>query len=265
MVFIVLVYRNYQDLEEFIDSVKTLKFSYKIVVVNAYYDDDSRDKFKEIAELNNCVFLNISNKGYSYGNNCGMEYAEEHFDYKYIVISNPDIIIKDFPDSLEELKGDIIAPMTVTLSGKMQNPMIVSESLFAEKMIYRGLIKNNKFLYYLGIVKNKLLREIFLKTHRLKRGGAYKIYAAHGAFVILTKYAVSVLGTHPYDEKMFLFAEEMVLAWKAKKALLETLYNPSVCVQHKVDGSIKLADLSVEKNMADANIYYYETYRIKDK
>ena len=265
IVFVVLVYRNYQDLEEFISSVKTLKSSYKIVIVNAYYDDDSRNKFSEIAELNNCVFLNIDNKGYSYGNNCGIEYVEKHFEYKYIVISNPDIIIKDFPDDLERLEGDIIAPMTMTLSGKMQNPMIIKESLFAEKMIYRGLTKNNKFLFYLGIAKNKLSREFFLSIHRLKRKSAYKIYAAHGAFVILSKHAVSVLGTRPYDEKMFLFAEEMVLAWKAKKATLETMYNPAVCVRHKVDGSIKMANLSVEKNMAAANIYYYETYRIKSK
>lgn len=260
IVFVVLVYRNHKDLIDFLDSTKTVEVSNRTIIVNAFYDEISRETIEGIADQYKCVFLNIPNKGYSYGNNFGIKYAEEHFDYKYIIISNPDIIINNFPIDLSKLQGDIIAPKTIAASGKNQNPMIVKENLISEKLIYEGFKHNNKLLLFCGITINKIIREFAI---RLLGGKEMSIFAAHGSFLLLSKKAISVLEAAPYDEKMFLFAEESVLAIKAKKYGLVTMYTPSICVNHKEDGSMKLGDFSINHELRISNIYYYETYRMK--
>lgn len=260
IVFIVLVYRNHTDLIDFLESTKTIEVSNRTVVVNAFYDEESKKKIENIAYQYNCEFLNIPNNGYSYGNNFGIKYADEHFHYKYIVISNPDIIIKNFPSDMSILQGDIIAPKTIAASGKNQNPMIVKENPVSEKLIYYGFKHNSKLHLFCGIIINKIIREFFI---RLSGKKMMSIFAAHGSFLLLSNNAISVLEGTPYDEKMFLFAEESVLAVKAKEHGLVTKYIPSICVNHKEDGSMKLGDFSINQELANANIYYYETYRMK--
>lgn len=264
-VIIVLVYRNTSDLEEFIASVNKQMSYYKfrIVVVNSYYDEETRKKAEEITEKNECDFISIENKGYSYGNNCGISFAEKHYYYQFIIVSNPDIIIIDFPHTLSKLKGDIIAPKIITANGKHQNPMIVKENRFSEWMIYKGFKKNNHFLFFAGIGWNKLRRIIFLLIHKDNKNKICRIFAAHGSFLFLSKNAIEKLGTRPYDENMFLFGEETVLALKAKSAGLITSYVSDIYISHKEDGSIKLDNLSVNNELYKSNIYYYENYRMR--
>ena len=59
---------------------------------------------------------------------------------------------------------------------------------------------------------------------------------------------------------MFLFAEECVLASKCKKYGFKTVYDDKKHVLHKEDGSMKLADFSINDELGKANIYYYENY-----
>lgn len=75
--FVVLVYRNSADLYDFIISVKQNFTNYKIVVVNSYYDNESLKVIEDIAISNDCEFINVANKGYSYGNNLGIGYAKK--------------------------------------------------------------------------------------------------------------------------------------------------------------------------------------------
>ena len=63
-----------------------------------------------------------------------------------------------------------------------------------------------------------------------------------------------------YDENMFLFAEEGVLAYKTRKQGMITVYEDTIVVKHKEDGSMKLADLSISDELRKANIYFYENY-----
>lgn len=51
--------------------------------------------------------MNVENKGYSYGNNRGIEYCHNNYEYDYIIISNPDIIIKKFDFKVKKTNGDI--------------------------------------------------------------------------------------------------------------------------------------------------------------
>lgn len=110
----------------------------------------------------------------------------------------------------------------------------------------------------LGFALNKILREIFLK---LCKNTVRRVYGAHGSFVIYSRNAIAKLTSNPYDENIFLFSEEFVIANKAKEFGLQTFYCPEVCIQHKEDGSMEIADISENEHLGKSTIYYYEHYR----
>lgn len=139
-----------------------------------YYNDESKSQVESIANKYNCDFLNIENKGYSYGNNAGIKYATDKYDYEYIIISNPDIIIKKF--DTYNLKSPITAPCIIAKNGKYQNPAAVNRNRLYEFLLYNGLKHNDKLLFYLGVVINKITREIFLLIHKIINNNYIYIY-----------------------------------------------------------------------------------------
>lgn len=255
-IFVILVYRNIDDLRECIDSIGANVRDFRIVVVNSFYDETSREVIAQVAAEKGCDFLNVENKGYSFGNNAGMRYAREHYDYDFIVVSNPDIVIQRFDDSRIG-DFDIVAPQIVAADGRMQNPMVVKECRLARILVYYGFKWNFSSLLFAGIALNKVRRVLSVRMHR--NGLPYRIYAAHGSFVLLKKQVVDALFP-VYDERMFLFAEEDILALRAAQTGFAIWYVPDVVIRHKEDGSMKLADFSTNAELRKSNMYFYETY-----
>jgi GT2 family glycosyltransferase len=256
-IFVILVYRNYEDLDECLSSITNKVKSQKSIVVNAYYDDETKNRIERIATKYSCDFINIENKGYGYGNNIGIEHALKTYDFDYVVISNPDIIVNSFPDDFTN--ADIIAPKITSASGKLQNPMYRKYNRITDKLVYLGFKKEKKYILLCGLVINKIIRGI--SQFKMRRKKSYSIYAAHGSFLLISQKAILQLDSKPYDENMFLFAEEMVLAAKAQEKRLRTIYLESISVLHKEDGSMKLGDISVTDELAKSNIYYFEKYQ----
>ncbi len=258
-VFVILVYRNFEDLRECIESIQDKVMNYRIIIVNAYYDFESENNVKKIAETYDCDFLSEPNKGYSYGNNAGIKYASLNYHFEYIIVSNPDIVINKFPDN--KYMGDIIAPEIIAASGRTQNPMYIKYNNLTDWMVYRSFKNNQKWLLFVALGINKLVRNYSCFLHKDKN--TYSIYAAHGSFVLLSNKAVTVLsadGGAVYDDNIFLFAEEMVLAAKARKLRLKTIFDKTISVFHKEDGSMNLSNISIQGELAKGNIYYYEHY-----
>ena len=257
---IILVYRNTYDLIECINNMKKEISSLQIIVVNSFYDDSSRREAEEIALQNGCDFLNIENRGYSYGNNQGIALARSKYHYDYIIIANPDTIVRHFetpPPGCE-----VIAPRIVCASGKEQNPMMVVHNPISEKICYWGFKHRIHFLVLLSIALNKVLRLLFLLF--FAKCDSYKIYMPHGSFLLLGKNTVERLSPI-YDENMFLFAEESVLATRLAELKIDVIYFRGIEIYHKEDGSMNLAHFSLYEELRKANMYYYETYLKKSK
>lgn len=262
VIFCILTYKNELDLLDFLKSVQDkCLFKYKCIIVNSFFDELTKDKIKAVADKNGCDFINVPNKGYGAGNNRAIEFALDKYQFEYLVVSNPDTIIKVFDlDCLKQYKDKsvILAPNIVCASGKKQNPAIVKYNRSALKLIYFGYKNNKKLALYRGLAINKIRRLFFLAK---KNNNRKIIFQAHGSFVIFTKGALEKL-VPVYDENIFLFCEEMDLAFKAKSNGIDTIYVPDIDVYHKEDGSMKLSNLNLYNEIKKSCIYCSEKWGV---
>lgn len=259
VVFVVLTYGNTKDVVDLIESTKKVNATYRIVIVNSFYNDETLAKLKQIANEYHCDFIPVENKGYSFGNNRGIEYANKKYDYDYLIISNPDIIINklNYKD-LNGFDGCAVGPRIITSTGKNQNPFYVDKKIFAG-LEYYFLKKRIKIGYYSIIAINKIKKMLFFAKMRFLKQKTKKIFALHGSFIILSKRVIDCLGT-VFDENLFLFCEEMVLAEELKKKNISSIYTENVEVSHKEDGCMKFLEGSMYEEEVKSNGYVYNKY-----
>lgn len=264
--FVILTYRNFNDLQEIIPSIENAysSFIFKILIVNSFYDEMTKNRINKIANKYGCDFINVENKGYGYGNNRGIEYFLLNYKFDYLVIANPDTIVQKNKFDYRKYKNDtvVIAPCIKNLNGKYQNPYWVINNPIAEYFIYLGHKYKKKFILYLGIGINKIIRAIFY----LKRNNSFRtIFACHGSYIIFSKKALDRIRL-PYDEHMFLFAEENLLAHVLKKHEIPVIYTNNIEILHKEDGSMNVAKIDENKELSKSIIYYYEKLKkVKNK
>ena len=256
-VFVVLAYRNTQDLRDFFQANHIERS--KIVVVNSFYDEASEQEFRSIATDNGADFISVPNKGYGAGNNAGVTYAIEHYEFNYLVISNADIKIERMEmDVLGKYNPGIIAPKILTLHGRNQNPSCpFKPAALYEKFRYAMFKGGHTKLIWVAYAYSRLTKIVYQLVSRWK----YTIFSAHGAFVILHSDVVRRL--HPlYNERMFLFNEEEHLGRLAEKHGVKTWYEPNIIIRHKEDGSMKLASVNEFERARDSFLEYYKFWGV---
>lgn len=257
-IFVVLVYRNFNDAKDLILNIKEKVSNYKIVLVNSYYDDYSMTKLKQISVENNCDFINIQNKGYGYGNNQGIKHAKNKYYFEYLIVANPDIEIKKFDEKeIDKYAIGLFGPVIKTLKGKNQNPYWVKEMKILEKLRYFGFRNKSNFFIYFTITINKIYRSLFLLFFRIFNIKQFKVFAIHGCFLIFP-YSILKGIDLLYDEKIFLFSEEADIAHELKKRNIKTYITKGVEIKHKEDGSIKYEKINERQEERKSIIYYYE-------
>jgi GT2 family glycosyltransferase len=256
-VFVIVVYRNTEDLEELIESIDRFDIDNEKIIVNNYYDDNSMNECYSISKRFGCSFINVENKGYGFGNNRGIEYANKHFDYEFLIVSNPDIIIKKFDkNELLKLNGTVIGPIIKTPKMKSQNPYWYLNNRVCEWMIYQGYKHKSKIMLYSGIAINKVIRELFLLIFRKSKKKYSKVFALHGSFVIFSYDVLKKIGM-PYDEEMFLFAEEAHLAHMLSRNNINSYITKGVEVIHKEDGSMTISNINEKTELRKSVLTYY--------
>lgn len=259
IVFVVLVYGNIEDVIELLDSIQAAEYSFKVIIVNSYCNEESLKKCRSISEQYNCDFVPVENRGYGAGNNRGIEYATKHYKYNFLIVTNPDIVIKKFSYSfLENHSHDVIGPQIITSTGKNQNPFYVDKKIFP-RAEYKFLASKNKIGYGCIIAINKMKKIWFQLLLKIKKQHEKRVFAVHGSFIIFSDYAVKRLG-QIFDENIFLFCEEMVLAEEMKKREINAIYTDEIIVYHKEDGSMSFFDGSQYAEEVKSNGYVVKKY-----
>lgn len=260
-VFIVLVYRNTDDLKDFFANFSIKKS--KVIVVDSFYDVETEKEFKGIAEKYNADFISVENKGYGAGNNRGIEYALKHYQFRYLVISNADVVIRKWNSSLIlDLYPKVIAPKIITKSGKMQNPHIVYRSDLLDYIKYLSFYHKWKILLFFVIFLTKVQRLFFL--FGMRHNTVKRIYEPHGAFVLLP-YDVVENHIPLYNEEMFLFCEEDHLARLLYRENHSVVYTNAIEIFHKVDGSVKFLNSKISDIISNSYMVCYKYWKCNNK
>ena len=254
-VFIVLVYRNTDDLEDFFANLNVVNS--KVIVVNSFYDEESEQTFKKISQENGADFISVPNNGYGAGNNRGIEHAYRHYDFMNLVVSNADVLVKELSLASVQKYGDaIIAPDIRNARGKRQNPSVpFTPSKMREHLHYWMATQAHYKLIWLLYIWSRLNKMLFYMMCEWKK----TIFSAHGAFLIIPKGVLEHL-VPLFDEKMFLFNEEEHLGRLAASKGIKTLYADDIKIYHKEDGSMKIANVNQVKQACQSYKVYYDRW-----
>lgn len=234
---ITCVVLNYNDAEttiKMIDKISSYRVINYFLIVDNKSTDNSFNILKNRYENNKKVIVIETNRngGYGYGNNIGVEYANKKLKSEFVIISNPDVFFteKTIETLLKIIKNTDSA--IVSAVQKIKNIPIkdkawkiptslewtLSETvLFRKWAIPRYHYNNNYF-------KKKIVM----------------VDCVPGAMFIVD--SQKFLNVNGYDEEMFLFGEETVLAYKFKQKGYKTLLMTDESYDH-------LHSVSINKNI----------------
>lgn len=234
---VILNYKTPNDAFKCIKSIKkqTIK-SYHIYLVDNNSPDNSIELFQKWYQNDEevTVIRSFENKGYSAGNNLGIKMAlKDHMDY--LCILNSDVVLLN--NSIDNM---YLFLKTNTAIGWV-GPRIYNENgVEIEDARNKIRLKDYLFLYkpfsYISKLNNKAQANRFIKID--PTNGVFIFYGAISGccFMVRTK-LMEKCGL--FDEKVFLYSEEDILAYKMEKLKYKTAILMDSKIVHKCGGSTK--------------------------
>lgn len=241
---ITAVVLNYRTVQRTIENVDILIFQnpgIRVVIVDNCSNDGSMDALVEkYGKSDNIdVISSEVNGGYSKGNNYGIRYAKAHHEgLKYIVIMNPDVKCPQknmLVEMMRELEGDkrigILAPMMI-----QDGSIVVSKIGWKCDDLKRAFQKR---MYWANtLLPNTVAYRQFKMSNQEQV--AY-VDVVQGSFFMISIDLFSKVGL--FDENVFLYCEENILAQKIKKLG----YTEGVSLHHYYIHEHSLERASIEK------------------
>lgn len=182
---------------------------------------------------NTCVLKLDENVGYARGNNAGIRYLSERYNIAHFVIMNPDVEIrtKGLIDSLIECLSGLdksycgIQPLIWTPSIS-DNPCM--QTCIRKVYSYFDCLLDS-FLPVRKLFIEKYHEMIYFKERPYKQFVDFEVPS--GCFFIIK--ADIFYSTGLFDERTFLFAEEIILGYKLKQNGYKFILNPNFQVIHE--------------------------------
>lgn len=253
---IVLNYNDFNCIYSFVTKVKKYKILDKIIVVD---NGSTEEIFKQTQLLANNkveVISSSKNGGYGYGNNCGIKYVLKKYPNANLIVSNPDVIveekvIEELINCLKKDDVDVIAPVIKENLNVIRGRKLIN--------IWQELITHFPFVY-----KNKLKSSksnyLFYGDNHYKTRLSY-VDMVHGCFFAIKGKVIQDIDY--YDENMFLYYEEEVLATKLKKKGYKTAILNEVSVIHQQSVTINklYSEIKKERIKNKSRKYFYKCYK----
>ena len=212
MVIIILNYFYYNDTIDTVNNLINIGVQDDIVIVDNNSPNESYQKLlSQFSDFENIsIIKSPKNGGYSYGNNYGIKYALEKKDYEFICILNPDVIVPEnyFSALCERIRNN---EKYSAISPIMLSPDRVDFSYIGGNIIPSKLfvLESSKiYVRYLYNKKNKY------SVYNYAGNGLIESERLPGSFFIIKSNDFFRVGL--FDEEMFMYGEENVLAIKLK-------------------------------------------------
>lgn len=218
------------------------KGEFELIIVDNLSGDDSvtvlRDEIKKQKYKNYTLAPNDKNVGFGAGNNFGVKKAKG----EYLLFLNNDTVVKSGIDKMVNYLDKHI--QVSLLGGPLKN--------------FDGSPQPSAGKFYTPL--NALLLLIGMQRFDLLDSSPDKIEEVDwvkGALLMMRKNAFDKLGG--FDEKIFMYTEDMELCYRAKLVGYHCYFYPDVEVLHKDQGSSNrtFAIVNIYKNLQ----YFYKKHR----
>lgn len=258
---IILNYNGYLDTIECLESMSCINYpNYHVIVVDNNSKDNSYeylyDYIKEKDNNRITLLKTESNKGYSAGNNFGIQYALEKGTDYILILNNDTVFVEDIIYKLvnvAEINNDIgiIGPKVVNVHKQLDWPCA----------------RNNLDMKTIFFVYTFMGRAIFGKNNKLFAKHTYnfynidslkKVYAIGGACMLIKSSVFKNIGL--LDEKTFIGFEEFILSEKCKNNMVNIYTLPEAVLIHKGSQSLKKVKAFCTIEGDKSEYYFYKTY-----
>jgi GT2 family glycosyltransferase len=255
LLYVVVAYRDDAQLKDMLVSVAKVTPKAAVIVVNNHYSDESTRRIEQLCSEFGCLLIQNTNTGYGPANNVGIKKALEMYEFRYLVVSNPDIVVENLDLAiLNAYEGKIIGPRIMTPDGKSQNPYQWKDSIFIPYFL-RLFAHSDIYTFSYLVSIHKAVTGWLMKPVRGKT--SYDVYSLHGCFFVVSRSALDKL-LPLFNDEMFLFGEEDYIAKRAKKVGVCSVYVPSLSVVHHRHGSLQFSNLNLRRIMRDSILKVYE-------
>ncbi|MCO6461882.1 MAG: glycosyltransferase family 2 protein [Saprospiraceae bacterium] len=254
---VIVNYNNYNDTIEYVKQLLIQKnILLHIVIVDNASKNLSFSKLKEaFGDTENIYIIkSIKNGGYSYGNNLGLHFIEMNKLSNFVIISNNDI---------ELVNENFISEFVLKYNQLPKNKG------FASPVMYNGALPSSvaarKLPNYLdellrsSILLNKILNKKF-DYDFIKSNGSLKVDCLPGSFFLGTIELFHLINY--FDENVFLFGEEKILAFKIKQKQLQNYLICDMKFIHNTSTSISQTYNLKERYLIGlkSRIYFWKNY-----
>lgn len=227
---VILNYNTWTDTVDCIQSLKTqLSDSlYTVYVVDNKSPEKPNDEVLNYLKSQNnvVVIFNKENKGYSAGNNVGIDAALKD-GCNYVVISNGDVIYTD--DTLlkmmlflkEHREVGVVGPQIYDKNGNFCKFHLLCRLTAMGKI--KNMILHTPLSWLVQGFKKRFIREIEL-TEPLK------VFGVSGCCFMMSRECAEYL--YPLDERTFLYEEEYIIGARLENSHFRTYILPQTHIIH---------------------------------
>lgn len=221
-------------------------------------NDNSNEKNNPKGKLTLLILLN-KNYGYSKGNNFGLRLAYR-LGYKYSLVSNNDIKIIDKNVLIKLIKETETDERIAWTSPKIMNVKGYQEGPFPEfDFINLCFFRDGIFYpFHALFMRKKRKREEQKLLSKFNERQLNPVWST-GCFAFLKNEAANKVNF--FDENIFLYMEELIIAEKLRKIGFVPKYVPNVKVLHEHYYSMERYNFKREYEGVKSLIYYYYYYK----
>jgi len=249
---VVVNYNDYCNTRKFIKKIINYKIIDYIVIVDNCSSDDSFSKLIKICNKKVFLIRNSSNKGYGSGINLGVRFLKNKFGIKRVIVSNTDIVIGSENDIyklmnyFKKIDVALVGP-TIKENGGLNRGWKIPT-------VFSDIILNIPYFH-------RFLRKLFLFYREKYYSDSYSIVdVVSGCFFIIDVGCLEEIDY--FDENVFLYYEENIIATKLKEKKYKTVVVNDVFVVHnhsvKIDNNI--SKIKKFKELKKIKKYFYKNY-----
>ena len=252
---VVLNYNDAETVEKLVRGIENYGCLDRIVVVDNASTDDSWQRLKRLEGGKTDLIRAGSNQGYGAGNNLGVRFAMKKNKATHVVIANPDVFFTE----------SCILKLARIFSG---HPHVGVAAAAMEDRNYGSSLngwRSHGFLgqlLWMGPVSRRLFgRALSYPKEKLEGKKAVYVDVVHGSMLMVDGKAFAECGG--YDEGIFLYQEEMVLADRMKALGYRTVLLLTEHYRHDHSVSIGKSfhqELERQRIREQSTLYYMKHY-----